>query len=89
VKKRLDSKLSELINVQVPSSTKAVSDQQAANAKLLDALQARMLDVGASRSVNRIPLLQSEQVFPASTIAHDIKTQLEVRLACRCCCAAC
>ena len=28
VKKRLDSKLSELINVQVPSSTKAVSDQQ-------------------------------------------------------------
>jgi hypothetical protein len=54
---------------------------QAANAKLLDALRSRMLDVGASRSLNRIPSLQpgGENNSPSSAILQTISTQLEVQ----------
>ena len=146
VKKRLDSKLSELMNVQVPSSTKAVTEQQvtcmadvffcgpgaaactthtacasmhfifliqtrtqkkspaqffsrplfccapsldahrrrvqAANAKLLDALRSRMLDVGASRSANRLPSLElangDGSSAASAAILQSISSQLEV-----------
>ncbi len=54
---------------------------QAANAKLLEALSARMVDVGASRSV-RIPSLQpggGENTLPSSAILQTLSTQLEVK----------
>jgi hypothetical protein len=56
---------------------------QAANAKLLDALRSRMLDVGASRSANRLPSLQpagGDSSSPSSAILHNISSQLEVRV---------
>ncbi len=55
---------------------------QAANAKLLDALRSRMLDVGASRSAHRLPSLQhanGEGSSAASAaILQSISSQLEV-----------
>jgi hypothetical protein len=55
---------------------------QAANAKLLDALRSRMLDVGASRSANRLPSLQHANGDGSSAasaaILQSISSQLEV-----------
>jgi hypothetical protein len=55
---------------------------QVANAKLLDALRSRMLDVGASRPANRIPSLQlggGENNTATAAILQTISTQLEVQ----------
>ena len=55
---------------------------QVANAKLLDALRSRMLDVGASRSANRLPSLQHANGDGSSAasaaILQSISSQLEV-----------